>query len=171
MTIDALLCLDAELAADDLASLARDWRRWRGARRVGIGGPSSNASLTVWRGDMPAMLSLIWPGVYGDFLLTDECLPAAFAGPPPFRPQKATAGSSNNHDRRNAPRSPPGGPGQMSGVVGPPAADFVPEGRLGHPRALIRLTDVNEQWQRGERCIRTGSPRRVPGRSLMHAQS
>jgi hypothetical protein len=32
------------------------------------------------------MLSLIRPGVYGDFLLTDECLPAQFAGPPPSLP-------------------------------------------------------------------------------------
>ena len=85
MTIDALLYLDAELAVDDLASLARDWRRWRGARRIRIGGPSCDGSVTVWRGDMPVMLNLIRPGVYGDFLLTDECLPAEFAGPPPFR--------------------------------------------------------------------------------------
>ena len=33
MTIDALLYLDAELSVDDLASLARDWRRRRGSRR------------------------------------------------------------------------------------------------------------------------------------------
>jgi len=87
MTIHALLYLDAELTFDDLASLTRDWRRWRGLRRVRVGDPSSDGSLTVWRGDMPVMLSLIRPGVHGDFLLTEECLPAEFAGPPPFRPR------------------------------------------------------------------------------------
>jgi hypothetical protein len=86
MTIDALLYLGADLTLDDLASLARDWRRWQGSRRVGVAGPSGGAKLTVWRGDMPVMLSLIRPGAYGDFLLTDEWLPAEFAGPPQFRP-------------------------------------------------------------------------------------
>ena len=84
MTINALLYLDAELTVDDLASLARDWRRWRGSRRVTVGRPANDGSLTVWRGDMSVMLSLIRPGGYGDFLLAGECLPAEFAGPPPF---------------------------------------------------------------------------------------
>lgn len=71
MTIDALLYLDAELTVDDLASLAWDWRRWRGSRRVRVGDPSSDGSLTMWRGDMPVLLSLIRPGIDRDFLLTE----------------------------------------------------------------------------------------------------
>jgi hypothetical protein len=51
-----------------------------------------------------------------------------------------------------------GGPGQMSGVVRPPAADLAPKATSGIPRAFITLTDVNEQWRRGERCVRSGSP-------------
>jgi hypothetical protein len=91
MTIDALLYLDAELTGDDLALLARDWRRWRASRRVSIGGSPGDGWLTVSRGGMPVMLRLIRPGSYGEFLLAEECLPGELAGPPPFRPRSILA--------------------------------------------------------------------------------
>lgn len=97
-----MLYLDAELTVDDLASLARDWRRWRGSRRVRIGDPSSDGSLTVWRGDMSVMLSLIRPGGHGDFLLEGECLPAEFAGPPPFQPRSGLALAVSTSPMRQA---------------------------------------------------------------------
>jgi hypothetical protein len=86
MTIDASLYLGVELTGDDLTELARRWRRWRGARRVSIGADGRDGSLTVWRGEMPVMLTLIRPDGRAAFLLSEECLPTELAGPPPLRP-------------------------------------------------------------------------------------
>jgi hypothetical protein len=103
LMIDAMLYLDAELAVDDLASLAQDWRWWRGSRRVGISGPSGDGELAVWRGDMhQVMLRLIRPGVYGDFLLSEECLPEEFAGPPLYRPRTILALHASTSPAKNA---------------------------------------------------------------------
>jgi hypothetical protein len=85
MSLGASLYLGAELTSDDLAWLLREWDRPR-PRRMTANGTPSNGLLNVWRDGVPVIVHLIRPGVFGDFLLTND-LPEEFAVPPRFTPR------------------------------------------------------------------------------------